>query len=159
MRLASAITTFAATATECVIRGSIRWASALPPAWSRLVANSPSAHDSNGPECTGRYLAPTQSSRCVAAFSAAALRTSGSVAPFERRRLSRPCFHHFLVVHPNQLHRLKGGVSRQSRKFRFLQITRSHGSGSLACHSHGQPAFCIAPTRQGSLRRTNLARP
>ncbi|MGA3028007.1 MAG: UPF0236 family transposase-like protein, partial [Bryobacteraceae bacterium] len=55
------ITTFAATATECVIRVSIRWASALPPAWSRLVANSPSAHDSNGPECTGRYLAPTQS--------------------------------------------------------------------------------------------------
>src|ERR1700691_803670 len=110
MRLVSAITIFAATATECVIHVSIATDFALPPAWWKPVANSPSVLDLNGPECTGQSLAQTQSSPCAAAFSVAVLRTSGSVGLFEGRRLSRAPSTTFLSCTPSRL-------SRQSEKF------------------------------------------
>jgi hypothetical protein len=54
--------------------------------WSRPAARSRSARAASAPACTGPWRAPTRSSRCAAASSADASRTSGSAGQPPGRR-------------------------------------------------------------------------
>jgi hypothetical protein len=77
-RRASASSTSSVIASGCATPSSRRRGCAPRRGWSRPAARSRSARAASAPACTGPWQASMRSSRCAAASSADASRTSGS---------------------------------------------------------------------------------